>query len=175
MSAEVQSAARAVAHAQAAAELAAKALATASAERAKVECCIAEIDTKKAGIATQRRNGVDDPAHGGELAVLDLDRATLVDILAGHNGPVARATAAHGEARQSVVFAEQRLAAASDVELQNRLVEHAKQLDALLLETVNDLAAVGKRRGGRAVWGPSPGLINELTKLHLNPGLAARR
>jgi hypothetical protein len=90
----------------------------------------------------------------------------------------AEAVVAHGAAaaevtrlNQAVVAAEYALSNTADQALLVDLKALASDLDRRLVETVNEIAGVGKRLGqNRAQWFPTPELTNGVRRLDLENG-----
>jgi hypothetical protein len=107
--------------------------------------------------------------------VVEADLRDLAPMIKDANAGVAAAQAHDQEARQAVGRAEQQMAMSGDAELEARPAAHARALDALLLTTLNELTAIGKRVGGaRPVFMPSPELANTLQRLHLTANQVRR-
>jgi hypothetical protein len=170
MTSEIYAAAGAVAEARLNADQAAAASVKASAHRDHIRGRIAAFEDDRSKIAAERKGGVDDPAHGARLAVIAVDLDGLGQILAEANQAVAKAGAEVAAANSTVTTAEAALAAASDAELLRRLADHADTLDALLFDTVSDIAAVSQRLGRRPPWSPRAILVSELRRLDLTRG-----
>jgi hypothetical protein len=125
-------------------------------------------ETERASIIANARGGDRDPSHALRLCVLEADLKDMKPMADDANAGVAVAQAHDQEARQAVVRAEQQMAMAEAAELEARLAAHARALDTLMLTTLNELTAVGKRVGrARPVFVPSPELANTLQRLHL--------
>jgi hypothetical protein len=136
---------------------------------------VTALASERAGIVAAARGGDRDPTHALRVGVIDADLQDLAPMIGDANAGVAVAQAQNQEAVQAVVRAEQQMAMAEAAELEARLAAHAAKLDALLLTTLNELTAVGKRVGrARPVFMPSPELANTLQRLHLTATLVRR-
>jgi hypothetical protein len=164
----IRHAALALAEAKVAAERAETALDAANAGRKRVADRISALSAERASIIGKARAGSNDPALSLQLGVVEADLGDLGDLVAGADAEVAKVQASVAEARQAVVRAEQQLASTRDSEIERLLVVHAGKLDELLLATVNELAAVGKRIGrARPMFAPSQALADSLYRLRL--------
>jgi dihydroxyacetone kinase-like predicted kinase len=172
----IRAAAHAVAGARQKTAGTAHALAEAQSVADKLREHVTALETERAGIITAARGGgAHDPTHALRVGVIDADLQDMKPMTDDANAGVAAAKAQDHEARQAVVRAEQQFAMATDAELERRLAEHAAKLDALLLATLNELTAVGKRVGrARPVFVPSPELANTLHRLHLTANQVRR-
>jgi hypothetical protein len=129
---------------------------------------ITALETERAGIIAATRGGAHDPTHALRVGVIDADISDLAPMTDDANAGVAAAQAHDQEARHAVVRAEQQMTMSVDAELEARLTEHARKLDALLLTTLNELNAAGKRISrARPVWFPSADLAGVIQRLHL--------
>jgi hypothetical protein len=163
----IKAAALALASARQNAEAASAALTEAQAAADEPKARVAALQAERAGIISASRGGKQDPAKALRMACIDEDVADLAPIVAEADGDVAKASGAAQEAQQAAVRAEQQMAAAVEDDMALRLAEHAGQLDALLLKTLSDMAAIAKRGARRPFWAPTPALVIELQRLHL--------
>jgi septal ring factor EnvC (AmiA/AmiB activator) len=164
----IKAAAQALAAARHAADAASEAVTEAQHTADRPKARVSASQAERASIIAASRGGTRDPDASLRLAVLDADLADLAPMVAEAEAELAKAQAAEVEARQAVVRAEQRLAMATDAELERRLVIHAGKLDDLLLATLSELEAVGKRIGrSRPLFAPSQALAEWLRRLHL--------
>jgi hypothetical protein len=144
------------------------ALAEAQSVADKLRARVTALETERADIISAARGGDDDPKHALRIGVIDADLRDLAPMTDDANAGVAVAQAHDLEARQAVVRAEQQMTMSEDAELEARLTAHARALDTLMLTTLNELTAVGKRVGrARPVFMPSPELANTLQRLHM--------
>jgi hypothetical protein len=134
----------------------------------ELQARVSALATERAGIIAAARGGAHDPTHALRIGVIDADLSDLKPMTEDANAGVAVAQAHDLEAHQAVVRAEQQMTMSVDAELEARLTAHASKLDALMLATLNELNAVGKRVGrSRPVFVPSPELASTLHRLHL--------
>jgi hypothetical protein len=163
---------RAAAHALAAARQkvssTASALAVAQSVSDGLKTRVTALETERASIIAATGSGDNHPMHALRVGVIDADLQDLAPMTNDANAGVAVAQAHDLEARQAVGRAEQQMTMSEDAELAARLTAHAGKLDALMLATLNELNAVGKRVGrSRPVFVPSAELANTLHRLHL--------
>src|SRR6266404_3617436 len=167
----IKAAAETVAAAKLQSEQGAAALEAAGAALDKVRARIADLDSERVQIVADRKTGMTTPKHGPRLAEIAAD-------LEGLNEIRAEAVLAHGVARaestrlsQAVTAAEYVLSNTADHALLGDLKALASDLDRRLVETVNEIAGVGKRLGqNRAQWFPTPELANGVRRLDLENG-----
>jgi hypothetical protein len=164
----IRAAATALAGARQKATSTAHALAEAQSVADELRSRGAALDTERANIIASARRGDNDPKHALRLGVINADLQDLAPMIEDANAGVTAAMAQDQEARQAIVRAEQQFSMVTDAELERRLADHAGKLDALMLATLNELNAVGRRVGrARPVFIPSPELANTLQRLHL--------
>jgi DNA repair exonuclease SbcCD ATPase subunit len=146
-------------------------LATAQERVGQIEQRIQEKAAQRAAIVARRAAGNPQPGDGAELELIQADVEGLRTLLSDAEAGVVIVKGPAEEARRQVDFARQALAQAEAQATEYRLIEHLKRLDALMLESANQLVDVGKQIG-RPIppWGPSPQLAHALTKIR-----AARR
>jgi hypothetical protein len=143
-------------------------LAEAQAIAADLKARVTALEGERSTIIANARGADPDPKNALRLCVREADLKDIAPMTDDANAGVAVAQAHDLEARQAVVRAEQQMAMAEAAELEARLTAHAAKLDALLLATLTELNAVGKRVGrARPVFMPSPELANTLQRLHL--------
>jgi hypothetical protein len=151
------------------------ALAEAQSVRDGLKTRVTALEMERASIIGATRSGDNHPTHALRVGVIDADLQDLAPMTEDANAGVASAQAQDQEARQAVVRAEQQMAMSEDAELEARLAAHARALDTLMLATLNELTAVGKRVGrSRPVFTPSPELANILQRLHLTANQVRR-
>jgi hypothetical protein len=167
MTPEIHAAAGAVAEARLNADRAAAASVEAAAHRDQIRGRIAALEDDRSKIATERKGGLDDPAHGARLAVIAVDLDGLGQILAKAHRAAAAAGAEVEKASRELATAEHGLSQATDTEMLRRFGEHANDLDRLLLETTREISALAKGLGRRDPWSPSRELHDVLNRLHL--------
>ena len=167
----IKAAADALAVARLQAEQASAAIDTADAALGKVRARIADLDTERAHIVADRKAGKTSPKQGARLAEIGADVEGLNEILA--ESVLDRTAVATESARlsQSVTAAEYVLSNTADQALLSDLKALASDLDRRLVETVNEIAGVGKRLGqNRAQWFPTAELANGIRRLDLESG-----
>jgi hypothetical protein len=171
----IRAAARALAGARSKTAGSLAALTEAQAVSDGLKARVAALETERASIIANARGADPDPKNALRLCVLEADLKDMKPMTDDAAAGVATAQAQDQEGRQAVVRAEQQFSMATDAELEARLAAHAADLDALLLTTLNELTAVGKRVGpARPVFMPSPELANTLQRLHLTANQVRR-
>jgi hypothetical protein len=171
----IRAAAHALAGARQNATRTACALAEAQSVADELQARVAALATERAGIITATRGGAHDPTHALRIGVIDADISDLAPMTNDAAAGVAVAQTHDLEARQAIVRAEQQMTMSQDAELEARLAVHASKFDGLLMATLNELTAVGKRVGrSRPVWFPSAELAGVLQRLHLTANQVRR-
>jgi hypothetical protein len=136
-----------------------------------IEQRIQEKACQRAAIVARRARGEQQPGDAGELELIAVDVEGLRVMLADAEQQAGIGRGPAQEARRQVDFARQALARAEAEATEAGLINHLTRLDALMLESVTQLADVG-RQIGRPIppWGPTPALAQALTRIR-----AARR
>jgi hypothetical protein len=162
----IRAAAHALAGARQKVTSVAYALAEAQSVADELQARVTALETERAGIIAAARAGDHDPKHALRLGVINADLQDLAPMTADASAGVTAAAATDQEARQAVVRAEQQMGMAEAAELEQRLAEHAGKLEALLMATLTELTAAGKRVGrARPIFSPNSDLVDQLTKL----------
>lgn len=167
MSAEIGAGAHRLATATADLEGAQAALAEKQAAAGRIHGRRDALMNERAAIIAAARNGVEDQAGPLRLAVLDADLTDLKPALDAAVAEVRQAETAVAQARNAVAQAETALQLDADRDFEAKLVQHAVELDRLLVATLGELAALQRRRGGRPAWGPSDALARDVARLRL--------
>jgi hypothetical protein len=170
MTAQIKTAAAALAEARVLAKRAEIALTKADDGRALLAERMVALQTQRDGIVATARAGSTDPELALRMATLDLDIGDLAKMVAAADGEFSKAQSAALEARQHVVSAEWQFSQVQAGELERRLLEHAERLGSLLLETITELVASGARHGSKPIYAPSHALADAVHRAHLNRG-----
>jgi hypothetical protein len=166
----IKAAAAALAEAKQDSETAAATLAEADDNRAQAASRIAALEADRSAIVAERSAGKLSPDHGSRLALIAADIDGLVEIRTEADAAVTPARVTAQSASSHVAMAQAALDRESDSESLRRFVEHAGKLDALMVATLREIAALTTRRGARATWFPSAGLALEIRRLDLQSG-----
>lgn len=167
MSDQLLAAAAALAEAKANAERARSELAERQAERKRLTDRVAAIAAERSAIVAARRDGDANLEQGVRMAVIRADEQDVCGMMVDADAEVKKALDNSQAANGALVRAEQMLDGVRDQELLRKLVEHAEQLDGLLLRTTTEIGAICARRRAAPTWFPSAPLANALQKLHL--------
>jgi hypothetical protein len=163
---EVAAAAQALAAARSRLQKATALHEDATAKRAVIEGRIRSLETSRNEIIGRRQVGDCKVEDGPQLALIAADLEGLTALLGHAEAVVSDVTAPAEEARRALLFAEQHVQFVEDNMTEAALVEHARRLDGLMIQTVERINAIHKRRGsGTPKWGPSRALALELRKL----------
>jgi hypothetical protein len=124
------------------------------------------LGAERDAIAAARRAGGD--VDGARLAVIQLDLEGLDSLLADASAAVAARQNEADTARAAVAAARQQLDLVKDTELIAKLKPHADKLGELLLATLTEIEAAGKRlQRSRPEWYPTGRLADTLHRLDL--------
>lgn len=169
---DIQHAAEAVASARTAAGIATRKLNEAVAHRDRIVERIAALDEQRTEMVAALRAGGDKAELGATLLIVDADREDLSKIRHEADNAVNAVTPEVARANRAIVLAEQNFARAVDGEELGRLIDHAGQLDQLLLATLERIATLYKALGiPRPQFYPSDGLANIIQRLSLTKGM----
>lgn len=124
---------------------------------------IADLDTRRAAIGARRQDGDRREGDGAELELLTLDRQGLAEMLAEAAQTRAEAQEAEQQAAQVAGFARQALQHAEDQATLAALKAHADAVGRVLRQTVEEMAAIGRRIGSHNFrWQPDSALMDRL-------------
>jgi hypothetical protein len=133
-----------------------------------VEAQIAEKQAERAGIVQHRVRGDRHDNDGAMLALIEADLEGLGQILADATAAVNTVRGPAQEAQRRVGFARQQPARAEGQAKLEAFLEHAKRLDALLLETIGEISEASRVLDVRMPpWGASKALFEALNKLRI--------
>lgn len=164
--AAIEAAAQSVAHALTAAARAGAAFDEASNQHQKIADRIHALDAERVGIVARRAAGDHRPDDGARLALIEADKQGLAGLEAEALATVHAARGPAEAAKRAVAGARMMLDREEAETTETALINHAVQLDALLLSTVRQIAEVGQRTGrAMPAWGPSAALAKELRAL----------
>ena len=157
--------ARAVAEAEQALQRASPALSSAETYLATIRDRIAELGTQRADIAARRSRGDHEPDDAGRLALIAVDIEGLEGMVPDADGRIAAARRPVEAATHAVDHARAKLAQAEAAALEAALIEHARHLDMLMVDTLTRLnQAEAQLSHHRPTWGPSANLIAALRR-----------
>ena len=128
------------------------------------------LEADRAAIVARRQRGDHQHDDGANLALIAADLEGLHSMIADAEAGVANVRGPDSEARTAVTTARFYLQAAEDEAAEALLIEHARRLEALLMETINNLDAINQRRGGRMPKWSSRRLFEQTRRLLVNGG-----
>jgi hypothetical protein len=164
--AAIQSAAIALATARAKTEVTSAEFEQSCEREMQIASRIDILDSKRDQIIGRRQRGDQKPDDGVSLALIAADREGLAPLLRDAKSATAEVRNRCLATQSFVDAAVLALQQVEDQKSEADLIEHARRLDTLLLETVQRFNVVRKRVwGGTAKWGPSKALALELRKL----------
>ncbi len=159
--------AQAAVAAEAHAAAAQAALAAAEGDADAIRRRILDLDGQRGAIVIRRTHGEERPTDGPDLAVIAADKEGLEGLLREREAAVAAARAPAEAAASALANARLQLRRSEALSAEAAMAEHADSLQAKLLETLAQLAEIGRQigRGGRSIWFPSQRLSDALTRL----------
>jgi chromosome segregation ATPase len=161
----IATAASFVASATARLETANAALAQAEAEARQVRARIATLEQERAAIIARRASGQHEHEDAARLALLAADSEGLAGIVTETEATVTAKRLA-AEAEQALVAqASAQLARAEDEAALTALVEHARRLDTLMADTLQQATSIAQRIGGAIAYVPTPALASSFRRL----------
>lgn len=162
---------RALAEAERTLHHASGALASAEAARDNIDTRIADLVTQRAAIVARRAGGNHQPDDGSQLALIAADVDGLQAMIPDADAVAAAARLPVQTAQHTMEHARAKLARTEAETMEIALIEHARRLARLLVETVERLVRQGKALSRvRPVWGPSPPLVATLRRLQATLG-----
>jgi small-conductance mechanosensitive channel len=126
---------------------------------------IAALDARRAAISQRRQAGDTRPGDGADLEVIRLDKEGLEEMRAEAAAMVADAQEKERAAAGAVELTRNALQRSEDQAELDALMKHANTLGALMLETVGQMAEVGRRIGSHNyLWSPPADLMDRLNR-----------
>jgi hypothetical protein len=161
-----ESAAYALAEAEAAVARTSAVLVDATERRNRISGRIAALNSERATNIARRQGGAGDDADGAKLALLAADLEGLDSLFSDAEGVVADARAPHHQAQQAVTSAGHILGTMQAEAEESALVCYLADLEQRAIEAMQRLAALHIQLGrGRPVWVPSVELQQALRRL----------
>ena len=157
--------ARALAEAEHALQRASPALSSAETYLATIRDRIAELGMQRAAIVSRRAAGDQQPDDAGQLTLIAADIEGLEAMAPDADARIAAARLPVQTATHAVNHARTRLVHAESEAMEAALIEHARHLDMLMVDTLTRLNQTETRLSRhRPTWGPSITLIAALRR-----------
>jgi hypothetical protein len=126
---------------------------------------IAALDARRSEIGQRRQGGDTRPGDGADLEVIRLDKEGLEEMRAEAAAMVADAQQKEQAAAGTVELTRNALQRSEDQAKLDALMKHADTLGALMLESVVQMAEVGRRIGSHNfLWSPPAHLMDRLNR-----------
>lgn len=167
--AAIEAAAEHLAQARAEEVRAAEAVAAATRACDNIRQRIAALEAERASITARRAAGEHDAEDGARLALIAADIEGLRALLADAENQLAEVRQPAEQAHKAAAAASAMLADTEKAAAIELLIAHANHLDALLLETVQQLGEL-TGNSGRPAWGASQPLFTMLRRLAAGRG-----